>query len=73
VQFVFGDIDLDDLLALAPRPDETGDDWGSRGSRVERWADRVWGTFARTVSAVVEPGEAEGADEVDEVSEVDDD
>jgi exodeoxyribonuclease V gamma subunit len=73
VQFVFGDIDLDDLLALAPRPDETGDDWGSRGSRVERWADRVWGTFARTVSAVVEPGEAEGADEFDGVSEVDDD
>jgi hypothetical protein len=26
----------------------------------------VWGTFARTVSAVVEPGEAEGADEVDD-------
>jgi exodeoxyribonuclease V gamma subunit len=73
VQFVFGAIDLDDLLALAPRPDETGDDWGSRGSRVERWADRVWGTFARTVRAVGESDESEGADEFDGVSEVDDD
>jgi hypothetical protein len=69
VQFVFGDIDLDDLLALPPRPDETGDEQGSGGSRVEHWAARVWGTFARTVRAV---GESEGADDFDGVSEVDD-
>jgi exodeoxyribonuclease V gamma subunit len=73
VQFVFGDIDLDDLLALAPRPDETGDEWGSGGSRVERWAERVWGTFARTARAVGESDEPEVADEFDGVSEVDDD
>jgi hypothetical protein len=73
VQFVFGDIDLDDLLALPPRPDETGDEWGSGGSRVERWAERVWGTFARTARAVGESDEPEVADEFDGVSEVDDD
>jgi hypothetical protein len=75
VQFVFGDIDLDDLLALPPRPDETDDEWGSSGSRIEHWAERVWGTFARTVRAVGESDESdesEGADEFDGASEVDD-
>jgi exodeoxyribonuclease V gamma subunit len=69
VQFVFGDIDLDDLLALQPRADEVGDDWGSGGSRVERWAERVWGAFARTVCRVDGTDEAVGVDEASEASD----
>jgi exodeoxyribonuclease V gamma subunit len=48
VQFAFGVLDLDDLLRQPPRADESGEPWGEGSSRVERWAERVWGAYHRT-------------------------
>ncbi len=48
---LFGD-DPDHLLALARRPDESGDGWDPDGGRVAAWADRLWGTFERTAVLV---------------------
>jgi exodeoxyribonuclease V gamma subunit len=51
VVLALGSLDFDDLLAIEPLDDEDRpeDGWGSAPSRLERWAERWWGTFDRTV------------------------
>jgi exodeoxyribonuclease V gamma subunit len=50
------DIDFDALVALPARADEMGAD-GSVLTRLEFWADRLWGTVER-FAEVIEPGGA---------------
>ncbi len=47
----FGTLRFDELLALEPRDDEGGPAWGS-GGRFERWAERIGGTFVRTMRLI---------------------
>ena len=47
-------IDFATLAALESRPDELGDD-GTVVTRLEYWADRLWGTVER-FAEVIEPG-----------------
>lgn len=47
VAVALGTVDLDLDVLLAEPADHT-EPWGTGSSRIERWAERIWGTFDRT-------------------------
>lgn len=49
IRFALGDVDYAEIAEWEPRPDETGPSWGNSPSRLERWAQHLWGTFAESV------------------------
>jgi exodeoxyribonuclease V gamma subunit len=49
VRLVFGDVDIDEIDDIAPRPGDPG----VTGNRVERYAHHLWGTVDRTSKSVV--------------------
>ena len=51
VRAAFGALGFDELLALEPRDDEHGAEWGI-GGRFERWAERIGGTFVRSMRLI---------------------
>jgi len=63
------DIDFDALCALPARPDELGSD-GSAVTRLDYWADRIWGTVEQ-FGTVIEPGGAAVGSDADAVSDTD--
>jgi hypothetical protein len=63
------DIDFEALCELPARPDELGQD-GAFVTRVDYWADRVWGTVEQ-FAEVVEPGGAAVGSDADAVSDTD--
>lgn len=48
VRYAFGRLDFGDLLALAPTDVESGPEWSTAPSRLERWAQRIWGAVAES-------------------------
>lgn len=55
-----GPIEMADLLDDPARPDET---WGRGSSRIERWAERIWGTVERTTVDASDATDATGTSE----------
>lgn len=52
IRFALGDADYAEIAEWEPRPDETGPSWGNSPSRLERWAQHLWGTFTESVEII---------------------
>ena len=63
MQWALGDTEFDELLTLAPWPDETGDLWGTGAGRLQRWSHRLWATFDATIDAAIDAAIDEGPGE----------
>jgi exodeoxyribonuclease V gamma subunit len=49
VRYAFGSLDFGDLVDIAPTSFEHGTGWALADSRVERWADRIWGSVTHSL------------------------
>jgi len=51
VRYAYGRLDFGDLMEIAPTHFETGPNWIAADSRIECWAERIWGSVAESLGA----------------------
>ena len=49
VRHLFGSLEYGEVLEIAPPADESGAGWSDQRSRLERWAQRIWGRYREWV------------------------